>query len=54
MYFFFAFQWEAFTVPELQNFLRILDKEEQDHMEQVREKYVIYEKRLKDAVAYID
>ncbi|XP_071810311.1 ras association domain-containing protein 1-like [Asterias amurensis] len=47
-------EWEAFTVPELQNFLRILDKEEQDHMEQVREKYVIYEKRLKDAVAYID
>ncbi|XP_038060922.1 ras association domain-containing protein 1-like [Patiria miniata] len=47
-------EWEAFTVPELQNFLRILDKEEQDHIEQVQNKYLVYEKRLKDAMAYID
>ncbi|XP_022082495.1 ras association domain-containing protein 1-like [Acanthaster planci] len=47
-------EWEAFTVPELQNFLRILDKEEQDHIQQVQNKYVVYEKRLRDALNYID
>ena len=33
------FQWDAFSLPELQNFLRILDKEEEEYMEQVKAKY---------------
>jgi hypothetical protein len=32
-------QWEAFSLPELENFLRILNKEEEEYMEQVKAKY---------------
>ena len=46
---FFNLQWEAFTVPELQNFLRILDKEEEDYIRQVRRKYVRYQAILQEA-----
>ena len=29
------FQWEVFSIPELQNFMKILDKEEEEHILQV-------------------
>ncbi|XP_072026476.1 ras association domain-containing protein 1-like isoform X2 [Amphiura filiformis] len=48
-----SIQWEAFSIPELQNFLRILDKEEQEHIQQVQEKYARYEAQLKEAMAFV-
>ena len=33
------FQWEAFSLPELENFLKILNREEQEYAEQVKLKY---------------
>ncbi|XP_053310399.1 ras association domain-containing protein 5 isoform X2 [Spea bombifrons] len=39
-------QWEAFTVPELQNFLLILEKEERDKVEQVQKKYATFRQHL--------
>ena len=33
------FQWEAFSVPELENFLRILDREEAEYVDQLKAKY---------------
>ena len=33
------FQWDAFSTPELENFLRILSREENEYLEQVRNKY---------------
>lgn len=44
-------QWEAFTVPELDNFLRILEKEEEEYIDQVRKKYLKYQEALKEAWA---
>ena len=29
---FVCFQWEVFSTPELQNFMKILDKEEEEHI----------------------
>ncbi|XP_072181783.1 ras association domain-containing protein 1-like [Diadema setosum] len=43
-------EWEAFTVPELQNFLRILDKEEEEYIQQVRRKYIKYQSFLEEAM----
>lgn len=43
-------QWEAFTVPELQNFLRILDKEEEEYIQAVRRKYIKFQTLLQDTV----
>ena len=34
-----CFQWEAFSLPELENFLRILNREEEEYLEQVKAKY---------------
>ncbi|XP_054751249.2 ras association domain-containing protein 5-like isoform X1 [Lytechinus pictus] len=43
-------EWEAFTVPELQNFLRILDKEEEEYIQAVRRKYIKYQNLLQEAM----
>ncbi|XP_071993532.1 ras association domain-containing protein 5 isoform X2 [Engystomops pustulosus] len=43
-------QWEAFTVPELQNFLLILDKEEKEKVQQVQKKYAAFREHLQDAL----
>ncbi|XP_077985601.1 ras association domain-containing protein 5-like [Glandiceps talaboti] len=45
--------WEAFSLPELRNFLKILDKEEEDHLTQVKKKYAIYQEKLKEAMAAV-
>nr|XP_057922109.1 ras association domain-containing protein 1 [Doryrhamphus excisus] len=42
--------WDAFSVPELRNFLRILDKEEEEQKEAVIRRYGVYRQRLKDAL----
>ncbi|XP_078717013.1 ras association domain-containing protein 3-like isoform X2 [Lampetra fluviatilis] len=43
--------WEAFTVPELQNFLRILKREEDAYVLKVQEKYGGYRQKLVEALA---
>ena len=36
---FSLFQWDAFSIVELENFVRMLDREEQEYLDQVRAKY---------------
>ncbi|XP_075052258.1 ras association domain-containing protein 5 [Mixophyes fleayi] len=43
-------QWEAFTVPELQNFLLILEKEEREKVLQVQKKYASFREQLQEAL----
>ncbi|XP_071776705.1 ras association domain family member 3 isoform X2 [Centroberyx gerrardi] len=42
--------WDAFSIPELRNFLRILEKEEQEQMEAVTRRYDSYRQRLQEAL----
>ncbi|XP_049616431.1 ras association domain-containing protein 3 isoform X3 [Syngnathus scovelli] len=42
--------WDAFSVPELRNFLRILDKEEEEQKEALLRRYDVYRHRLKEAL----
>lgn len=43
-------QWDAFSIPELQNFLTILEKEEQDKIQQVQKKYNKFRQKLQEAL----
>ncbi|KAG8439638.1 hypothetical protein GDO86_005714 [Hymenochirus boettgeri] len=43
--------WEAFTLPELQNFLRILDKEEEEQLQSLKRRYTSYKARLEEALS---
>ncbi|XP_031438958.1 ras association domain-containing protein 3 isoform X2 [Clupea harengus] len=42
--------WDAFSIPELANFLRILDKEEQDHFSAITHRYDNYRQKLEEAL----
>ncbi|XP_071358226.1 ras association domain-containing protein 1 isoform X1 [Trachinotus anak] len=42
--------WDAFSIPELCNFLRILDKEEREQREAVIRRYESYRQRLQEAL----
>ncbi|NXB51448.1 RASF3 protein, partial [Leucopsar rothschildi] len=42
--------WEAFSIPELQNFLRILDKEENDQLQILKNRYTAYRGKLEEAL----
>uniref|UniRef100_A0A6B2FD54 Ras association domain-containing protein 3 n=1 Tax=Bothriechis nubestris TaxID=1766655 RepID=A0A6B2FD54_9SAUR len=42
--------WEAFSLPELQNFLRILDKEEDEQLQTLKRRYAIYREKLEEAL----
>ncbi|XP_017677590.1 ras association domain-containing protein 3 isoform X4 [Chiroxiphia lanceolata] len=42
--------WEAFSIPELQNFLRILDKEENDQLQILKNRYAAYRGKLEEAL----
>lgn len=48
----FYFQWDAFSLPELQNFMRVLDREEGEYCSQLEYKYKVMRKiiqqRLKE------
>ena len=44
---FFVLQWDAFSLPELDNFLRILDKEEVEYVDQVKAKYALMKLHIK-------
>lgn len=42
--------WEAFSLPELQNFLRILDKEENEQLQILKRRYTAYKDKLEEAL----
>ncbi|XP_003798577.1 ras association domain-containing protein 3 [Otolemur garnettii] len=44
-------EWEAFSLPELQNFLRILDKEEDEQLQTLRRRYAAYRRELEGALS---
>lgn len=45
-------QWEAFSLPELGNFLRILDREEEEYRCQIQDKYSLLRHRIREMLAY--
>ncbi|KAK7136819.1 hypothetical protein R3I93_017009 [Phoxinus phoxinus] len=42
--------WDAFSFPELRNFLRILQREEEDHVRQIVRRYASTRDRMKEAM----
>ncbi|PWA30230.1 hypothetical protein CCH79_00014905 [Gambusia affinis] len=42
--------WDAFSIPELRNFLRILEKEEQEQREAIIRRYEVCRQRLQEAM----
>lgn len=42
--------WDAFSIPELHNFLRILDKEEQEQLRAITHRYDTYKQKLEEAL----
>ncbi|XP_076870453.1 ras association domain-containing protein 1-like isoform X2 [Brachyhypopomus gauderio] len=42
--------WDAFSMPELQNFLRILKREEEEHVKQIVQRYTLARDRMKEAL----
>ncbi|XP_013857525.1 ras association domain-containing protein 5 isoform X2 [Austrofundulus limnaeus] len=47
-------EWHAFSVPELQNFLVILEKEEAERVRAVQHKYALYKTKLQQALQHHD
>ncbi|CAN9512324.1 unnamed protein product [Ophioblennius macclurei] len=47
-------EWHAFSVPELQNFLVILEKEETERVRAVEQKYAVYRQKLQQALRQHD
>ncbi|PIO14280.1 hypothetical protein AB205_0143310, partial [Aquarana catesbeiana] len=45
------FMWDAFTIPELHNFLRILDKEEEEQLQTLKRRYSSYKEKLEEALS---
>uniref|UniRef100_UPI003590123F ras association domain-containing protein 1-like n=1 Tax=Myxine glutinosa TaxID=7769 RepID=UPI003590123F len=43
--------WDAFTIPELHNFLLILEREEESYVQKVQEKYSSFQEKLHEALA---
>ncbi|XP_070795898.1 ras association domain-containing protein 5 [Pituophis catenifer annectens] len=43
-------EWDNFSIPELQNFLVILEREEKDKIQQVQKKYNRFKQRLQEAL----
>uniref|UniRef100_A0A8C7B077 Ras association domain-containing protein 3 n=2 Tax=Mustelinae TaxID=169418 RepID=A0A8C7B077_NEOVI len=46
-------EWEAFSLPELQNFLRILDKEEDEQLQSLKRRYAAYRQQLEAALSEV-
>uniref|UniRef100_UPI00398F12FC ras association domain-containing protein 5 isoform X2 n=2 Tax=Pristiophorus japonicus TaxID=55135 RepID=UPI00398F12FC len=46
-------EWDAFSVPELQNFLIILEKEEKERIQQVQQKYVTFRQKLEQTLKVV-
>lgn len=43
-------QWDAFSMPELQNFLRILKREEEEHVKQILQRYALARERIQESL----
>ncbi|XP_053577039.1 ras association domain-containing protein 1 isoform X1 [Bombina bombina] len=43
--------WDAFSMPELQNFLRILQREEEEHMRQIIQRYTRCRQQMQEELA---
>nr|XP_040058768.1 ras association domain-containing protein 1-like isoform X2 [Gasterosteus aculeatus aculeatus] len=43
--------WHAFSMPELKNFLRILQREEEEHVKQIVQRYAQARTKMREAVA---
>ncbi|XP_026205016.1 ras association domain-containing protein 1 isoform X2 [Anabas testudineus] len=43
--------WHAFSMPELKNFLRILQREEEEHIKQIVQRYALARTKMQDALA---
>ncbi|XP_015270941.1 PREDICTED: ras association domain-containing protein 3 [Gekko japonicus] len=43
--------WEAFSLPELHNFLRILDREEDEQLQNLKRRYAAYRDKLEEALS---
>lgn len=50
---YFLPQWDAFSFPELCNFLRILKREEEEHVRQIVRRYALARDMMKQAMARI-
>ncbi|XP_011362995.2 ras association domain-containing protein 1 isoform X1 [Pteropus vampyrus] len=42
--------WDAFSMPELHNFLRILQREEEEHLRQILQKYSFCRQKIQEAL----
>ncbi|EPQ07278.1 Ras association domain-containing protein 1 [Myotis brandtii] len=42
--------WDAFSMPELRNFLRILQREEEEHLRQILQKYSCCRQKIQEAL----
>ncbi|XP_027002870.1 ras association domain-containing protein 1-like isoform X1 [Tachysurus fulvidraco] len=42
--------WDAFSLPELQNFMRILKREEEEHVKQIMQRYALAHDRIQQAL----
>ncbi|XP_023104816.1 ras association domain-containing protein 1 isoform X1 [Felis catus] len=42
--------WDAFSMPELHNFLRILQREEEEHLRQILQKYSYCRQKIQEAL----
>ncbi|XP_015423830.1 PREDICTED: ras association domain-containing protein 1 isoform X1 [Myotis davidii] len=45
-----SLQWDAFSMPELHNFLRILQREEEEHLRQILQKYSCCRQKIQEAL----
>ncbi|KAG7244714.1 hypothetical protein INR49_029733 [Caranx melampygus] len=43
--------WHAFSMPELKNFLRILQREEEEHVKQIVQRYAVARTKMQEALA---
>uniref|UniRef100_A0AAV2M7Z6 Ras association domain-containing protein 1 n=1 Tax=Knipowitschia caucasica TaxID=637954 RepID=A0AAV2M7Z6_KNICA len=43
--------WHAFSMPELKNFLRILQREEEEHVKQIMQRYTLARTRMQGALS---
>ncbi|KAF3689985.1 Ras association domain-containing protein 1 Protein 123F2 [Channa argus] len=43
--------WHAFSMPELKNFLRILQREEEEHVKQIVQRYTLARTKMQEALA---
>ncbi|XP_041743428.1 ras association domain-containing protein 1 isoform X2 [Coregonus clupeaformis] len=41
--------WDAFSMPELKNFVRMLQREEEEHVKQIVQRYALARTRMQDA-----